>query len=258
MGERINVKRFLKENSGVLFSCYDLNEIPLEVKKKVVIHNKPTFYGTVFNIVFDYSLFCKGFFSEYSPKFSDVLPLDNGIKKIKKKIQDKKPLSEKEYIILEYNEEIFRSNGHPSAFLEYDTDLIEDEDIAKMHDDMPSIIQGIDDFIGTIKDDDTFIRNPLFHSEKTDIFGDGDFIMNDILFEIKCVAEDGISLKTQQQLILYKLINDINGDTRQYQINRFGYINPKKGQLHVWDAVIPEYVQRRWDKFLKGPMYDLI
>jgi hypothetical protein len=258
MKNGITVKGFIKEMSSALFSFYDLKEIPLEVKKQVVIHNKPMFYGTVFNIAFDYSLFCKGVFSEYSPKYTDFLPPDDDMKKILKKIKVKKPLNDKDFIVLEYNEEIFRSNGHPSAYLEYCTDLINDDDITLMHDDMPSINQGINDFVATIKNDDTFIRNPLFNSEKTDIYGDGDFIMNDVLFEIKCVAEDGISIKTQEQLILYKLINDLNGDARQYQINKFGYYNPRKGQLHIWDAVIPPYVKIRWEKFLRNPKYDLI
>jgi hypothetical protein len=246
----MNVKIFVEQQGSLIFPNRLIGAIKLEVQKQAIVKSSPGFFGTAFHIAFDYELFRRGFILDYEPRMDPVGIFSKDEMAVIRKTEMKKELNASDICILTHHEMLSRFIANPSMYFQISSDPVNLDKISKMEVDLSTIREGIDRFFAAIPKCAIFIQNPLFRVEGVDVYGDGDFVMDDILFEIKCVSDDDINVKTIKQLMLYKLIHDLNSDNKQFEINRFGYLNPLKGQIHVWDAIIPDAVQFQWKAYI--------
>ncbi|HAU65890.1 MAG: hypothetical protein A2017_17505 [Lentisphaerae bacterium GWF2_44_16] len=246
----MNVKAFIKYESKRLFEDRVLEPIKIEPLRTYQRHSAPDVFGIAFNIAFDYELFKRGLISNYAPHQDYIAPLYDEEIAAFDKVEKKQELNARDLLILVNHENLSRFENNMAMYMQLSSHKFSPADEENMRLDLTLMSSCIHEFFSSVSKTDKFIQNPDFFSKRVDIYGDGDFIMNDILFEIKCVSSDNIETKTQKQLILYKLINDIDEDKRKYTINKFGYYNPLKGQIHTWDAIIPESVMNHWREYV--------
>lgn len=246
---RYNVKSFIEVYGSRIFDKGSVKSIKLDCNFQYVRKCNPTIFGTAYNILFDYELFRRKFIESYEPKRLKSKPINKDFKEVISKINQKSLLNERDLLLLVKEENLYR-NGN---FIVYDMDFKENE-IISMKDDIQFIYTSINNFLNNLKNNDQIVDNPYF--EYSDyikhIYGDGDFILNDVLFEIKCVSDDSISTKTIKQLYIYKLLNDYSSRDLKYEINRFGYLNPLKDQVYVWNCNIPESIIRLFKEFIES------
>jgi hypothetical protein len=244
---RYNVKSFIDVYGSRIFEKGLVKSIKLDCNFQYDRHSNPTIFGTAYNILFDYELYRRNFIESYEPKRLKNKAMNKDFREVIAKIDQRSLLNERDLLLLVKEENLYR-NGN---FVVYDMDFKKDEIIA-MKDDMRFIYPSIYDFFNEFKTSDKIIDNPYFEYNDyvRHIYGDGDFIINDILFEIKCVSDDSISTKTIKQLYIYKLLNDYSSRDLKYEINRFGYLNPLKNQVYIWDCDIPESIIRLFKEFI--------
>ena len=246
----MNVKTFINYKGGTLFDDRVLKPIEIVPQKHLQRRSSPDVFGIAFNIAFDYELFKRGLISVYAPHQDIIAPLYDDEIDAFEKVEKKQELNARDMLILVNHENLSRFENNMTMYMQLSSHKFTSADEENMRIDLSVMSGCIRDFFSSVSETDKFIQNPDFFSKRVDIYGDGDFIMNDILFEIKCVSSDNIETRTQKQLILYKLINDIDEDKRKYTINKFGYYNPLKGQIHTWDAIIPESVMHHWREYV--------
>jgi len=238
---RYNVKSFIEVYGNKIFDRGLIKSIKLETNFQYERKSYPTIFGTAYNIIFDYELFRRSLIGSYEPKRYKEMPLNKELSDLLKKIDQKEILSGKELLLLVREENLYR-NGNLALY----SQGINENEIKAMKEDLEFMYSSVDNFLKNLKPSDKIIGNPYFVYDDyvKFIYGDGDFILNDILFEIKCVSDEGISPKTQKQLIMYKILNDNALNGRNYKIDKFGYFNPLKNQIYIWDCDIAESIQK--------------
>lgn len=103
------VKQFIKRKNPV-FSGLRLKSISLQEKPCPTIHSQPSFFGTAFNILFDYTLYKRNLIEKYRPKNPKNNPYINDISMIiEQKILPKATLDYKDLWYLTQGENFFRS-----------------------------------------------------------------------------------------------------------------------------------------------------
>jgi len=246
----MNVKRFVESYGSLVFPNRELRAIPLHMPIQHERHSEASRFGIAFNIAFDYELYRRGWIQDYEPRIDPMVSMTKATLSVLSRIAAKKSLTGRDLCELSYHENLVRFNGNWATYLEFKNQNYTVEDIENMDRDIPIIASEIERFLSTLNPDDRLIRNPKFGNDLVDVHGDGDFVLNDTLFEIKCVSDLNIDVKTQKQLMVYKLIHDMDGAYKPYEIRRFGYFNPLKGQIHVWEASISVGIMRQWGEYV--------
>lgn len=246
----MNVKRFVESYGSLVFPNRELRAIPLHVPIQHERHSEASRFGIAFNIAFDYELHRRGWIADYEPRIDPMVSMTKATLSALSRVAAKRTLTGRDLCELAHHENLVRFQGNWETYLEIKNQSYSVEDIEAMKLDIPVIANEIHRFLSTLKQGDRLIRNPKFGNDLVDVHGDGDFVLNDTLFEIKCVSDGNIDVKTQKQLIVYKLIHDMDGMYKPYEIRRFGYFNPLKGQIHVWDASISEGITSLWKQYV--------
>lgn len=198
----------------------------------------PSVFGVAFNLMLDYRLYCDGYVEYYSPKgnFSD-----DRIKRIRGIVDNKETFTPKQIYALVRAEQIYRSGfAGPNK----------DDELEKLILDFPYLIESVEYSIKRLfKGKNNIVVNPIFGNLSIGVKADGDFILNNILYEIKCTKDTNCSTKTIRQLMIYKLLNESLKE--EFEIERFGYYNPLRKQIVEFDIEIPKIVRDNWQIFKK-------
>lgn len=235
------VSKLVKEKNA-LFEDVRIPSIVVKGSELSEVRSEPSFFGNAFNICLDYAFYVKGVSEKYEPKNVSRYRYNEMLNGLMINIDQKKPLTIREIAILTKAEQVYRSGYQHSAILP--------SDLAHLKADYPLIEERISWILGLPLKWDKLVVEPKFTVEEVGLIGDGDFIVDDILFEVKCVKEEKITARTQKQLMMYYLLNQEKKrrELEYYKIKRFGYINPLRKQVYIWDVLIPEEVLSAWEE----------
>lgn len=202
-------------------------------------------FGIAFNLMLDYELYRKGFVKNYYPKgpFND-----ESKKRIGKLIDRKKEFSPKQVYTLVRAEQKFRS-----GLAGYD----EEGELSRLMIDFPKLKELVEySLIELFKGKSNVVVNPVFGNSRILVHADGDFILDNVLYEIKCTNQKNCTTMTIRQLMIYYMLNDLLKD--EYKITKFGYYNPLRKQKVEFDIEIPELVKDKWEKFVKERYWEYV
>lgn len=251
----ITVVKLTKEESKKIFDKCEISPINIDVAYQLEKNSEDYIYETAFNILLDYEMYCKNFIRTYIPHISaNNYDLNEQICKVINKKYTKENFNAFDLLVLSNQENIYRY-GKPINALSTISEYVDDDyQFDNMEKDLAIMQKGVEMFISKINKNDYIFQNPDFTNKNLNIKGDGDYIINDILFEVKCAQDDAISTHTIQQLMIYYLLNQSLPPIRKLNINKFGYFNPLKGQYHIWEIVIPSIVKDNWARYASHQM----
>ena len=251
----ITVTKLVKEESRKIFDQCDISPIIIDVPYQLEKNSEGYIYGTAFNILLDYEMYRNNYIRTYIPHISaNNYDLNEQICQVINKKYTKENLNAFDLLVLANQENIYRC-GRPINAISTISEYVEDDhQLDNQEKDFTIMKKGVEIFISKINKTDFVFQNPDFSNKNINIRGDGDYVINDILFEVKCVKEDAISTRTLHQLMIYYLLNQTLPPIRKLNINKFGYFNPLKGQYHIWEVSIPSIVKDNWARYVSHQM----